>query len=139
MKRVPELSGLSSDHHRALVMAKKAKQAKLTGNLNISDIWHEMEAYYAAELENHFRIEETHIAPQLKLLGKTALIERLYNEHADISAYFNPTAEHTADTLKELGDLLEKHARFEERELFNIVQEIFSTEELASIEKACIK
>ncbi len=139
MKRSPELRGLSKDHHRALVMAKKAKQTKPKGNLVISEIWNEMEKFYSADLEKHFRIEEKYIGLQLEAIGNLEIVERLYKEHAEIRAYFKPESRRTAETLVQFGELLGKHVRFEERELFNVAQDSLSSEALASIERACIK
>jgi hemerythrin-like domain-containing protein len=139
MKRATELRNLSSDHHRALVFAKKAKAAASEENSTISDIWQEIEHYYSTELKNHFHIEETYIGSQLESLGKTELVEQLFREHKAIRDFFKSDSSRTADDLKCFGKLLEQHVRFEERELFNVAQASLSHEALASVEKACSK
>lgn len=129
MKRVLELRGLSNEHHRALVLAKKAKQAG-SEESEVMAIWQEIEDYYSAELERHFHLEETYIATPLKNIGETALVGRLYKEHQAIRSYFWPTAARTGVALNEFGVLLERHVRFEERELFHVAQELLDPESL---------
>ena len=147
MKRFPELKSLSSDHHRALVLAKKAKKAGAepsstelsSTELSVTDVWSEMERYYSNELEIHFKQEEDNIAPHLQRIGKADLLERLVAEHKELRSYFMAGADRTVGTLNSLGRLLEQHVRFEERELFNVVQDLFSQEELTLIEEGCRK
>ncbi len=135
MKRVKELKKLSRDHHRALVFAKRAKNACENGT--VSEVWLEIENYYDSELEAHFREEELYIVPNLLKLGKHDLVNRLKKEHAEMRDHFNTTSSRTPDALVTFGRLLEQHVRFEERELFNVVQDIFEPDDLASIEKSC--
>ncbi len=139
MKRASELRSLSSDHHRALVIAKKAKNFRSGEALAISDIWEEIDECYSTELENHFCIEESKIGSSLEALGKISLVEQLNREHKDIRRFFEPGASRTTGDLKEFGKLLEQHVRFEERELFNVAQEMLSPEALAAVEDACSK
>lgn len=139
MKRASELRSLSNDHHRALVIAKRAKNANSESGKTTADIWQEIENYYSTELENHFRIEETYIASHLEALGETELVERLYKEHQEIRSYFGPESTRSATDLTDFGKLLEQHVRFEERELFGVAQELLSSDALASIEVVCNK
>ncbi|MCP4235434.1 MAG: hemerythrin domain-containing protein, partial [Aestuariibacter sp.] len=134
MKRASELVGLSKDHHRALVIAKRAKTA--SGEM-AADIWHEMETYYSTELEIHFAIEETYIAAHLEALGETELVEEFYDDHRKLRAYFEPGSTRTANDLSDFGQLLEQHVRFEERQLFRVAQELLGPDALAAIERAC--
>lgn len=135
MKRVKELKKLSRDHHRALVFAKRAKKARENGT--VPEVWLEIEKYYDSELEAHFRAEELHIVPNLLKLGKHDLVNQLKIEHAEIRDHFNTTSPRTPDALLTFGQLLEQHVRFEERELFNVVQDIFEPEDLAFIDQFC--
>lgn len=137
MKRTSELRNLSSDHHRALVIAKRAKKAK--PDSAFCETWLEIEQYYSRELENHLRAEEAHIVPGLEKLGKYDLVNQLNKEHKEIRNHFQPKSSRSFNALIRFGKLLEQHVRFEDRELFNVVQESFTQDMLASIKDACIK
>jgi len=139
MKRATELRSLSKDHHRALVIAKRAKQFNIECETTLANIWMEIEIYYSTELESHFRIEETYIAPHLESPGEIELIKKLYKEHDEIRCYFSPESTRTATDLSDFGKLLEQHVRFEERELFNLAQNSLSPDALASLEEICNK
>ncbi len=136
MKRASELINLSKDHHRALVIAKRAKTAS---GETAADIWREIEAYYSTELEVHFGLEEAHIASPLEALGETELVAKLYDDHRKLRAYFEPESTRTTTDLSDFGELLELHVRFEERQLFRAAQELLSPEALTAIEGACSK
>ncbi|KEA63722.1 Hemerythrin HHE cation binding region [Marinobacterium lacunae] len=136
MKRIDALRGLSSDHHRALVIAKKAKHASDQGDAALIRLWTEIEQAYAAELERHFTIEEQYLSAPLTEIGETALVERLHEEHRQLRAHFQPGAPRNLDALHAFGDLLANHVRFEERELFNTAQERLSADLLSALEQA---
>ena len=82
MKRVLQLRDLSEDHHRGLVLARKAKIAA-SGQKGPTgpEVWAEVEAVFKSELEPHFRIEESFIGEALKGAGESQLAQRLSDEH----------------------------------------------------------
>lgn len=133
MQRAKELRNLSSEHHRALVIAKKARNA--AGGSSTTNTWLEIERLYADELERHFRTEEVYFIPALERLGMHELVSRLTREHKDLRSFFRSNPSRDTEALLRFGTLLAQHVRFEERELFNVVQESFTPQELASIEK----
>lgn len=137
MKRAAELRSLSSDHHRALVIAKRARRSSLAPESVVAEAWREMEQYYECELEGHFCREEDHLVPHLESVGEMALVGQLSREHEAMRACFAAEASRTPEALSRFGDLLGRHVRFEERELFKVAQEVLSQEVLASIERAC--
>ncbi|GGB96591.1 hypothetical protein GCM10011352_23390 [Marinobacterium zhoushanense] len=134
MKRSAELRALSSDHHRALVLAKQAKQATAENEAALAKLWLEIERAYRSELEPHFAIEERYLSEPLMELGETALVERLHKEHRRLRSYFATDADHSLNALHAFGELLARHVRFEEREFFNIAESRLSTEILAAVE-----
>lgn len=138
MKRVAELRDLSEDHHHGLVLALTAKRTG-SGQSDslVSDVWADIELRFKTELEPHFHIEESLIAPILESRGKTQLVSRLRQEHAVLRDFFVTGSQHTATTLRRWGELLEQHIRFEERELFEVAQETLSREELLAVAEAC--
>lgn len=140
MKRVSELRELSVDHHHGLVLARKAKQAsKSEDEILVSDVWEEVEKMFISNLEPHFQIEETLIVPNLKLKGGENLFSRFYDDHERLRKFIKPGIKKTAKALQSFGEILEKHIRFEERELFEVAQKYLSQEILNSIAKACKK
>lgn len=130
MKRHPSLRPLSDDHHRALVLARRLRRAssgpELTDSLS-REVRHEFEA----ELEPHFRIEERWLLPALEAGGAAALAEQMAQDHARLRALVRDTW--TRGTAEQLGTLLEKHVRFEERVLFPRAEELLSEAELDSV------
>lgn len=104
MKRDARLMGLSSEHHHALVLARRATRNQLT--------LAEAQRRFDEELAPHFAVEEELLLPALRNAGAVELADRTRAEHAEIRA-----ALARAD-LAELGRLLTEHVRFEERELF---------------------
>ncbi len=135
MKRVEELRVLSSDHHRGLVLAKKAQQAAGSG-LSAEVAWADLEAAFKRELEPHFQIEEQTLIEPLRALGEDALVDQLTREHAQLRACFAADWPRGYAALKRFGDLLKAHIRFEERELFEVVQARFSAEQLQAVAAA---
>lgn len=140
MKRAPELRNLSDDHHHGLVLARKAKQASNNKDkLLVSTLWKEIEKKFISNLEPHFQIEETLIAPNLAVKGRVKLLKRFYNDHENLRKFIKSGSKRTAHALQSFGELLEKHIRFEERELFEVAQRSLSQEILNSIATACKK
>lgn len=135
MKRVEELRVLSSDHHRGLVLAKNTQHADHSGQ-SAEVAWAELEATFNAELEPHFRVEEQTLIQPLRALGEDALVDQLEREHAQMRACFNAGQPRGYAELKRFGELLKAHIRFEERELFEVVQARFSAEQLQAVAAA---
>lgn len=138
MKRVPGLRDLSEDHHLGLVLARTARKAAAgKGGLSVVEVWAEVAATFTAELEPHFRIEESFLAPALERVGESALAQRLLDEHAALREFLIPERDRTATELARFGELLDKHIRFEERELFEVAQDKLSDDELSRVANAC--
>lgn len=119
MKRSAGLRALSSEHHTALVLAKRAASAVASGDW--ADAWIDVAQRFAAELEPHFRLEEELLLPALMSAGETALVERTLAEHAQLRSLIYRTP-HDAASLQTFAELLQAHVRFEERELFVTAQ-----------------
>lgn len=129
MKRSPELRSLSSEHHGALVLAVKARKAAASGD--VSAFWEHLRERFAIELEPHFQAEERSLLPALERAGEDALVARTLAEHREMRECLAGTAD--AANLMRFADLLERHVRFEERELFEVAQQRLSEMELEHI------
>lgn len=137
MKRSPELRDLSEDHHYGLVLARKAMRAAVgEGALSLEEAWTMVEEKFADELEPHFQVEERALVPLLEQHGEEKLTERLRVEHAALRRFLAPGQARTAEELEGFGKLLEKHIRFEEREVFVFAQAKLSKEELSTVRQA---
>ena len=144
MRRIDALRPLSIDHHHGLVLAHKAKSAA-NGDHNddeLQAVWSALETHARDTLATHFDVEETCLTAALNALNDahiTSLLQRMRDEHAVLRTLLSPTAARTPHHLKQVGELLARHIRFEERELFDIAQNRLDPTALAIIADACKK
>lgn len=126
MKRHPDLLQLSREHHGALKLARAARRAAESGDaLELGETAQRVVAQFAAELEPHFRVEERGMLLRLAEDGQHDLVQRTLSEHAELRRLEAALAQPDAASLLRFGDLLAAHVRFEERELFEAVQNQF--------------
>jgi hypothetical protein len=117
VKRSPELRDLSDDHHRALVLAKRARIAAAAGDPGaVAALWDEIGRQYDARLAPHFAIEETYLLPPVRDAGGDALARRVEADHAALRQALDGS--HGRAALGAFADRLSGHVRFEERKLF---------------------
>lgn len=137
MKRVPELRDLSDDHHTGLVLALRCKRAATADPRREPDeLWAELREAFASELEPHFRIEEQHLLPALEAIGEHALASRIREDHLALRALVASEAPSHA-LLGRFGEGLERHIRYEEREVFEPTQARLPARALEAIAAAC--
>lgn len=137
MKRVPQLRDLSDDHHTALVLARRCKEAlRPDSPLDVDGLWALVKSAYAHDLEPHFAIEERYLLPGLESIGEAALAERIRDDHTILRALLAEEAV-DVDSLGRFGERLEAHVRFEEREVFEPTQHRLPTAVLGEIAAAC--
>lgn len=110
MKRDPRLAGLSVEHHRALVLARRVE----SGSVAASDL----RTHFERDLEPHFAIEERVLLPALRSGGHAAIADRTQGEHDRLRRAVEIANDGEPDTLRGFASLLVAHVRFEERELF---------------------
>ncbi len=122
MERAEALRPLSRDHHVALELALRLRRA--ADPRGAADAGERLAAWRAEHARRHFRIEEDLLLP---LLGDhPEHVERVRGEHVRLLA--DSPSEPAA--LRELGELLAAHVRFEERELFPLLEAELSAAEL---------
>ncbi len=137
MKRAPALRGLSNEHHRALVFARRARRAGSEGQPSVAEVWCEAERLFEDELERHFDDEEIHIGRPLEArYGPHPLVQQLYDEHRVLRSFFEPGAGRSREDLHRFAERLIAHVRFEERELFEAAQRLLDSGDLAGLERA---
>jgi hemerythrin-like domain-containing protein len=129
VKRSAELTPLSHEHHQALFVAMGLKRAE---GPEAADPFL---AYHAETGARHFEIEEEILLPGWLAAdpgAEAADAHRVLAEHLEIRAAAARIrdGEPAVEDLRALGELLERHVRFEERELFPRIEERLDDESL---------
>lgn len=122
MKRDPQLQKLSREHHGAL---RLAKLLRLEPTLPVPPHIVAALTREQAGLTRHFAEEERDLLPQLLAFGEQQLAQRLLAEHQEMLALCQQLD--NVDSLNRFGSLLQAHVRFEERELFEVLQRHWAT------------
>ena len=140
MKRHPSLYTLSHDHHQGLILAQQLKKGapQYKGMPSTLDGKQEYTiSFYKADLKKHFLDEEEFLFPAAKNKNAVVdkLIEEIISEHRKMEALIRDLekTDQLENVLDELGHLLEKHIRKEERELFMEIEKVLSEDELKVI------
>jgi hemerythrin-like domain-containing protein len=131
VKRSDALQSLSRDHHQALRVAQQLRRADDVDRATKAflDFW-------ASEGQRHFQVEEEVLLPRWAALGDLDhdAAMRLLREHLCIRAgALKLQQSQSLDRLKELGEQLAAHVRFEERELFPLLESDLSEEQLQAL------
>jgi hemerythrin-like domain-containing protein len=130
MKRDENLHPLSWQHHNglmAVLLLKKGVQKEA----DVKAMNEFINQIRKDELDEHFEAEETVLAeyaetyPQLK-----ALFNKMKEEHLAIRNCYKELLYPSYAVIEKFYTLLEKHIRFEERELFPLIEETLSAGEL---------
>lgn len=143
MKRTNQLQPLSRQHHLGLNISRHAKECNHEPN-EISEHWHKLTSYIN-NMSHHFEIEDNLIANALQphrnsIPDVAKALDTLDEQHIALHSLITETETETAHPsnvtatqVKALGNLLYDHIRFEERELFPLVETYLTEEELDSI------
>ncbi len=137
MKRIEQLLKLSREHHGSLVMAKKISNIAENGtDEERLEAIETIKKYYDDELEVHFQHEErTIFAPIFSDYKEhIGIATILLKEHGQIRVLIPKLNQETAkEGLATFGKVLKDHTRMEERELFPIIEKLFTNEQLDAI------
>jgi hypothetical protein len=116
MKRSPALAPLSRDHHHALDVARRLRRAT---SEDLDEVRAYLESFWAERGAEHFALEERELtADRLDSPAWRAGVARMLAEHEEIRV----RTVDSVDAAHELGELLHDHVRFEERELFALLE-----------------
>jgi mannose-6-phosphate isomerase-like protein (cupin superfamily) len=136
MKRRPELRGLSEDHHLALALARRCEVAARGQDPKaLKHEWEEATRSFATLIEPHFRIEEHLLVPALEQIGEAGMARRILDEHVALRRAMT-SEPRDAEHLHAFADLLGRHVRYEEREVFEGTQGRLPPDALARLEAA---
>ena len=123
MKRDPALLPLSHDHHHALVAARRLRTA--ADDPDPSAALEAFSRFFAAESVRHFRDEEERLFPLVAdSEDARPLVIRALLEHQQLHALAGRVGDGDPARMRALADLLEAHVRFEERELFPLLERL---------------
>lgn len=134
IKRHSALINFSREHHFGLLLVWKIKQA-IKRNIEAERISNYALFFFERDLQNHLKKEE--ITLFAKLPEEDDLRQQAIREHGEIYSLINNIREDKKNIqlLNTFADALEKHIRFEERSLFNHLQNKLSEAELAQLAK----
>lgn len=128
IKRHKALKPLSRDHHHGLLLCWKIREG-LKRKIELDRIKNYTDFFFTSQLRPHFKFEESEIFP---LLGEGhSMSTRAINEHSRLEILFKEEA--SEETLHSIEHELNRHIRFEERQLFRELQETVSEEKLQKI------
>ena len=131
-KRHASLQPLSREHHQALLLCWKFRQGFAKG-VEPERMMKYAGWFWTTYLAPHFKAEEDVFFP---ILAKDhpGIIKAL-KQHKDLKAMFHSKDSDVAYTLRQIAFELEQHIRFEERDLFNDIQEKASPAQLEALTK----
>lgn len=125
IKRHEALQPVSREHHFGLLLGWKIQKAA-SKNVAPERVFEYLKFAFETELLPHFQLEEKAVFP---VLGEQdPLVKQALDEHQKIEALITK-GEKSNEILEEIRVLLNEHIRFEERVLFQKIQENASTQE----------
>jgi hemerythrin-like domain-containing protein len=132
MKRDEALRPLSREHLNALHAAKVLRE----GN-DLAAVTEVFLDFWENEGRGHFRIEEEVLLPRWARYAEVdrSGVARMLEEHLAIrrEALRLKAGEVSMEQARDLGRLLHDHVRFEERELFPLIEEALDAAGLAEL------
>lgn len=121
MKRAEALRPLSREHLGALLAAKRVREAD-----DLEQATTAFTEFWEGDGRRHFRVEEEVLLPVWAAQAEVdrAGVARMLEEHLAIrrEALRLAAGELSLERAHELGTLLHDHVRFEERQLFPLVE-----------------
>jgi hemerythrin-like domain-containing protein len=139
VKRSRQLKPLSSEHHQALLVAFQLKKG-IAGHAESAGAPRDLPGLLSLARRFEDSILKAHARAEEELLGRYLLatdMRRLVSEHAEMTRLLEAARtarppEARAELLA-FADLLERHVRWEERELFVRCEERLDEAALASV------
>src|SRR5688572_22251074 len=134
IKRHPAIVSFSRDHHFGLLLVWKIRQG-LVKDVSPARISQYIIYCFKEDLEKHFREEENFLF--CKLPEDDSMRKEAEADHQTIRNLVAAIVQNNnkVDLLRQFAEELEKHIRFEERSLFNHLQDTLGEKELIEIEQ----
>jgi hypothetical protein len=129
LKRHSALQHISREHHQALMVVLNLKKAVERG-LSIERLWAYVNWFFEHYYYQHISQEERFVFP---LLGAGhPFVKQALEEHRELINSLS-AAKESEQAILNFALLLEKHIRFEERQLFQELQAVSTETELKKI------
>lgn len=129
IKRSIELMQLSREHHEGLLLKWKITEG-INKHVSVERLSDYLLFFYSSNLEDHFNIEEQFLFPLLPAHNELRI--RAQKQHDELRAIVSRIKlKEAIDDLVQFVNLLEEHIRFEERTLFNYIEQNTLPEVLA--------
>jgi hemerythrin-like domain-containing protein len=136
MLRDKNLVPLSHQHQHVLALCVRLDRALHAGEVDLAAWQEEIDQIFRHEVETHFAAEEKELFPVASRFSELdSLVNELRSEHTSLRALFARAGSRSLDHA-DLGSFVEKlanHVRREERQLFEGLQKVMSTDELAAL------
>jgi len=133
IKRSEHIVQLSKEHHFSLLFCWKIKTG-LKKEVEISRIVNYINYFWKDHLLPHFQEEDV-----LFSAVDNVLVQRAYHEHREINdtirSLESSDPERATALVFKIADLVDKHVRFEERELFPYLESAIAEPKLIEIGK----
>jgi hemerythrin-like domain-containing protein len=150
--RDKSLIPLSHQHQHALALCVRIDRAVQAGNPDVPAFQAEIQQMFDQEIRIHFEAEEKIVFPAAEIFSELKrLVAELLAEHAVLRELFGiaRSGQLDSDLLKKVAGMLSAHIRKEERQLFERMQSLLTTEQmaemgsaldkaLASVQQACL-
>ena len=136
MLRDKALVPLSRQHQHALALCVRIERAQSSAKDNLESWQAEITGLFQQEIKIHFAAEELVLFPAAGKFSELAsLVEELSTEHRMLREDFAraEAGRLSMDGLLAFAQRLSAHIRKEERQLFERVQELMSSEEIAAL------
>ncbi len=134
MLRNKNLIPLSHQHQRALALCVRIDRAAPIPDADLQAWQAEIEQHFEQEIRVHFAAEESVLFPIARGFPELSpLVDDLVAERASLRVSFSQaeTRRMSAESLSVFAQQLSAHIRKEERQLFEGLQQLMSSEELA--------
>lgn len=142
MLRDQNLIPLSRQHQHALALCVRLDRAIQAGEVDLEAWQQEIQQLFESEIGIHFAAEEQELFPAAaRFSDLQPLVTELLAEHTFLRDCFSRAASRSLDrqSLRNLGEKLSQHIRKEERQLFEGMQKVMSSQELAALGAALDK
>jgi hemerythrin-like domain-containing protein len=138
MKRDPALVRLSWDHHHGLVMALRIeRELPSATDEQVKELRGDLLRFWSAGLLPHFHGEGDCLLARLirRLDPGDELVRRTTSDHLQLARLIADLKDggDSVDVLRQFGETLRTHIRWEESVLFERVQALFTPNEMAAL------
>ena len=134
IKRSEELQPLSRQHHNGLLFCLLLQKGiKKQADLEVMREF--IQSFRYKDLHHHFSLEENYLTPLSRQYASLQNgLERMVNEHYELKNIINANSLNISyESIDELRINLDAHIRFEERELFPLIEQTISEQQRLAI------